>query len=671
MSAIVHIQNLPPIPVASITAALELVAAQPVATRPGARIELDQDDWSMDDFLLVAGLPTSSLADLVTIEGAGPETGRTQLYLPSLLPWHVRVTVAGIRFRRIDFHFGRLGGAPPGGPEFNLRSASPTDGILLEGTSVLELVDCTLWGPAWEDDDPELQGDRGVAMAGSSSAEIMVRLRGARFEGWARGVSLDGWSGSEPSCSLRAEDSGFRRCGRGIHAQDVELVNVRTSRFDHNETAIRLSDGGVGVAPTNWSVLDNQFTDNLRGVALLRGPSGASQDSSSSRHQISAVVERNEFRAPNRRAFPRPFDSELLDDDGVHAHHETRGLVVRLPNGGTSAKSQGRSVVIRCNVFHFLDTALDLHAPDTALLSVEHNTFEANSVRGVLIRSYPNEWAGPRTKLLMHRNLFIGREGRPWLGVTEGEYLAGRGGNPGLAGRYLFGAIELAERWPRWTIPSTPTLGTPITIVRNLFHGHGDSPLDFPKSGTPHTLIYYRPTPDSPNDLVRRFSQGDHWHEGAQWGNDVATAATASAVLRLSRCFTLDADAGQQMVTFDAHLAVDSREAVVLGFESAQPFDYLAVLQIAQAAPGSDFYGQPWKSPAVGAGNPEPRWKQFPILNAGGLTQEAAWASDAVTWTRWFVPLNLTDSPDGPPSVKDERNLIFNGCGSPGTTAKS
>ena len=618
----------------SVAAAIADLVPRGPAAMAWARIEIEEETWGSEPQLtLPPALWNTGWVSLLRIRGAGPQSGRTRWTLRSEYSPILLMPGSGVRFERIDFVFER-------------ERMGWFHGIHLQTDTRLYLKDCELLGPAWAENDPAFGEAFGVATTSDGSPAVHVRLRGARLEGWQRGLSIRGHRDQLPS-EIDVEASGFRRCGRGIHAEDVPAVSVTTSRLDHNGTGVRLTHTEPLTRMVNWSVVDNQFTDNLRGVAVLRGdqvaPEGAPVP-----WRVSATVERNEFRAPNGRAFPRPFPVGSVDGESLHAEGECRGVVVRLARGGPTLPNERSILRVRCNLFHLLDTGIDLRAPDPGVLVIDHNTFVGNSIRSILIRDPPFAWNEPGPRLIVARNVFLGRDAKPWLATAEGS-TAGRGDDPALDGRYLFGAIELGASWPPGAINPNPLLAW-IAIVQNLFQGHEGPAADLSN----HTLVYHRPLPDTALFLQRRWSSGDNRHAGPAWGNVVRSGSQWSPILRLPRVRLFDPQNEHHMVSFDAHL-------VAAPSSKGDPFVWTGVLGDLVPewqAPSQDLYGEAWRGPGVGAGNPEPRWKQFPILSGGGSSVYAAWCSDAVQWHSPYAPKDLPNGGLQPLSDLD-RDALF------------
>ncbi len=628
----------------TVRAALDAAAFWALISSAPPRVLIEEESWSGDANLFVNPyLPSGAWDTLVTVEGRGAETGRCRWTLFTPLRFELPEPMAGasirlpsgagVRFEHIDFEVV----ASP------LADGTPARGIGLAPETRLDLVDCTLGPPRAGEGSPGTEAAVGIGVdaqgSGSAQAEslgpaaastpddVHVRLLGARLRSWMAGVSM-ATSPLAPS-ALVVEDSGFRACDEGVRADGVAEIDVERSRFDRCGTGLVLTTWGG--AP-RWAVVDCQFTDNALG---LRVDDSAGLPPSAQATSADATLRLlgNEFTAPNRRRFPLLPLPQTGDDEAVGLHLGGLAAPPLAPPSTLEVRAQA-------NLAHYLDTGLVAEPSRGLRLDLSHNTFAVNAVRSVLLAGAPSTWQASGSQALLARNLFLGRQGRPWLGVPE-LTAEGRGDEP-LNSRYTFGAVELAASWTANAF-ATPTPGDALLIVQNLFWAHGP----YGDDGSQHTLVFHRRPHFLPGmELERRFSTGDHAHAGTPWANLVHSGTLPSPVLRLPRSKVIDDVSGHLLLRFDA--ALDRAFAAPAAWVSP------GVLWPGYKTPVTSFRGAPWKGAAVGAATPDFRWKQFPIVYWGGQNSwDRVWA-DAWQPGAFYQPLTLPS-----PSATDAYRAVL------------
>lgn len=570
------------------------------------------------------------------LRGGGPN-GRTRLLGTGLSGWVRAEAGASVLLQRLDWEPLGIGdGALP---------AMGEPGIGVRPNATVEVKDCSL---RWA-------GQRGIGIGTVAAGPVQregdgvgLTLTGARLFGWETGLAVE-TPAEDTSASLRVSASGFRDCAQGVSIRDGADVEVAETRFDLCDTGLRLWRFLPHEKAVAATVARNQFTDCLLGLEIddlagsrvgTEGPQIAPADSPGSAtgrleprggptigtSDAQAVflptryhIERNEFRAPSVRRFPdsaAPYQWERPGACGASIRLSGPMLV-----GPTSVPSRA---ILSGNLFHLLDTGLDLRPGEAGECQVVWNTFVANSRRSVRIRGQEDDWrGGGPCRVVVAANLFLGRIDRPRLGLAEGQTWDSPNGM-----MYLFGAVELEEVWTAERFKRDPALDPShaLLVVRNVFRDHwalpeGNSePLFYEVEPDPRAdasgvppVFWYDPVNVAGYNF---FDHGDHRHRGTAWENAVVVDPMDAGVLRLPRVRLPGEGDGTVFVAFDYHCKRCGEEED-WGLEDAD----LAVLRgwgIAVEPPDVDLEGRRRLWPMVaGAFESEPAWKQFPLIGQG------------------------------------------------------
>ncbi len=544
---------------------------------------------------------------------------------------------------------------------FELSGVSVRSLFLQEwGASVLRFRNCVAGLPSAAS-VPDLLGEPDPAL---EDAVAFARLTGPRDAlvadglrvgaGFVVGVEADGAPGdlsSSPTVDIRG--GGFRDLEIGVRLTNISHSRIREAIFRDCGTGLWLALEPGAPPGGLHHFADNRFQDCGRGAVVqdqsgreavagsapaderpLEGGDGFSPVARTRRRRVQFV--RNEFRAPDRSAYPDALGQGAQSEDawGV-VTGESLGLRAEFdPHGALSSSRWPPQLLLQANVFHLLDHGALLVVGDSGQAVVDRNTFVANSIRSVGVQSV----ADSRSRdlgLAVTGNLFQSVEGRPWLFTLEQEAPPAA-----VPPRYLFGGVEIRHR------RAASSMRQRMWIAANVFADFGPQ---HPRLYSPGGLQVVggggggggaAVTPsDVWDSFVTNGPAGVHRWRNLNW-NDL----DAAVVLRLPRLRLVQGDA-LLMVEFDYHASLGTAGAP----EHASPrsganvdYDYLRGRDVESSPPPRGYYGEemsfhPLAAYTVGACRERRPWQSWPLYAWGGTIPARRELVDAWTWGRVYL----------------------------------